>query len=61
MNKVEFINSLSEETKMKLKECKTPEEAKKLLAEAGMEPLDDEKMDDVAGGFYLYLPWIPLH
>ena len=44
------MNSLSEEVKRKLLECKTQEEAKKVLTEAGVEPLDDELLDNVAGG-----------
>ena len=51
MNKEELINNLSEEVKQKLAECKTAEEAKKVLAEAGVEPLDDELLDEVAGGY----------
>ena len=46
----EKINELSEEVKQKLASCKTKEEAKKVLAEAGIEPLDDELLDCVAGG-----------
>ncbi len=50
MNGEECMNRLSEEIKQKLAACKTAEEAKKVLAEAGVEPLDDELMDAVAGG-----------
>ena len=50
MKKEELMNSLSEEAKTKLAACKTLEEAKKVLAEAGVEPLDDELLDAVAGG-----------
>ena len=46
----ELVNGLSEEVKQKLTECKTQEEVKKILAEAGIEPLDSELLDDVAGG-----------
>ncbi len=50
MKNGERMNSLSEEVKRKLLECKTQEEAKKVLTEAGIEPLDDELLDNVAGG-----------
>ena len=50
MKNGERMNSLSEEVKQKLAECKTQEEAKKVLTEAGIEPLDDELLDNVAGG-----------
>ena len=46
----ELMNNLSEEAKQKLAECKTQEEVKKILAEAGVEPLDDKLLDEVAGG-----------
>ncbi len=49
----EIMNSLSEEVKRKLAECRTAEEAKKVLSEAGVEPLDDELLDEVAGGIYV--------
>ena len=45
-----FYDSLNEDAKRKLAACKTAEEAKKVLAEAGVEPLDDELLDTVAGG-----------
>ncbi len=45
-----LMNSLSEEVKQKLVGCRTAEEAKKVLSEAGVEPLDDELLDGVAGG-----------
>ena len=50
MKKEEFYNSLSEEVKKKLAECKTQDELRKALAEAGVESVDDELLDDVAGG-----------
>ena len=50
MKNEEFYNSLSEEVKQKLAGCRTAEEAKKVLSEAGVEPLDDELLDEVAGG-----------
>ena len=46
MEKEEFLNDLSEEIRQKLAACKTAEEAKKVLAGAGIEPLDDELLDD---------------
>ena len=51
MKNEKFNNSLSEEVKKQLAECKTQEEVRKVLAEAGVEPLDDELLDDVAGGY----------
>ena len=45
-----IYNSLSEEAKKKLAECKTQEEIRKVLTEAGIEPLDDGLLDAVAGG-----------
>ncbi len=50
MKKEELINGRSEEVKRKLAGCKTAEEAKKVLSEAGVEPLDDDLLDEVAGG-----------
>ncbi len=44
------IKELSEEVKKKLAACKTKEEVRKVLAEAGVEPLSDEDLDKVAGG-----------
>jgi len=52
MKKEELMNNLSEEVRQKLAACKTEEEAKKVLVEAGGEPLDDELLDAVAGGFW---------
>ena len=51
MKNEDFYNSLSEEVKKKLAGCKTQEEIRKVLAEAGVEPLDDELLDAVAGGY----------
>ena len=50
MKNEKFNNSLSEEVKKQLAECKTQEEIRKVLAEAGVEPLDDELLDAVSGG-----------
>ncbi len=50
MESNELLSSLSEEIKKKLAECKTQEELRKVLAQAGIEPLDDELLDTVAGG-----------
>ncbi len=50
MESKELLSSLSEEMKQKLAECETQEEIRKVLAEAGVEPLDDELLDAVAGG-----------
>ena len=47
----EFYNSLPEEVKGKLAECRTQEELRKVLAEAGVDSLDDELLDAVAGGY----------
>lgn len=54
MKNEERMNNLGEEIKRKLAVCKTAEEAKKVLDEAGVEPLDDELLDAVAAGLY---PW----
>ena len=56
MKKEEFYNSLSEEAKKKLAECKTQDELRKVLAEAGVESVDDELLDAVAGGVPYLLP-----
>ncbi len=59
MKNEEFYNSLSEEVKQKLAGCRTAEEAKKVLSEAGVEPLDDKLLDEAAGGWSggtLYFP-----
>ena len=58
MEKEEFLNDLSEEIRQKLAACKTAEEAKKVLAGAGIEPLDDELLDDVTGGLLFLIPWL---
>ncbi|MCR4772000.1 MAG: hypothetical protein K5855_06760 [Oscillospiraceae bacterium] len=50
MKKEEFYNNLSEDVKKKLAECKTQDELRKVLAEAGVESVDDELLDAVAGG-----------
>ncbi len=50
MKNEEFYNSLSEEVKKKLAECKTQDEIRKVLAGAGVEPLDDELLDAASGG-----------
>ena len=50
MDKKELMTALSDKVKQKHAACKTAEEAKKVLAEAGVEPLDDELLDTVAGG-----------
>ena len=52
MKNNELLSSLSEEVKKKLVECKTQEELRKVLDEAGIEPLDNELLDAVAGGYY---------
>ena len=50
MKREKRMTALSDEVRQKLAACKTAEEAKKVLAEAGVEPLDDELLDTVAGG-----------
>ena len=47
-NKFTFDN-LSDELKAKLMECKTPDELKEVLAEAGMD-LDEDVLKSIAGG-----------
>ena len=44
------LNDLSDEVKANLVNCKTEEEKKKVLADAGIEPIDDALLDEVAGG-----------
>lgn len=51
MKNEEIMSTLSEGTKQKLADCKTQEEMMQILAEEGIEPLDDELLDAVAGGF----------
>ncbi len=45
-----IMSTLGEGTKQKLADCKTQEEMMQILAESGVEPLDDELLDAVAGG-----------
>ena len=47
---LEIYDSLSDEQKEKVKECKTMEEVSTFAAEEGIE-LPDEILDDVAGGY----------
>ena len=49
MDRKEFYNSLSEDIKAKLKECKTDEEMLKVLGHNKIK-LDDELLSGVAGG-----------
>ena len=58
MKHEELYNDLSEEVKKKLAECKTQDDIRRVLSEAGVEPLDDELLDAVAGG--MRDPYIPL-
>ena len=53
MKREKRITALSDEVRQKLAACKTAEEAKKILAEAGVEPLNDELLDRVSGGYYM--------
>ncbi len=46
----EFMDRLSEGTRQKLAACKTRDEIRKVLVEAGAEPLDEEDLDAAAGG-----------
>lgn len=50
MSNQDFFSSLSEKVKEKLPQCKTQDEIRKVLTEAGVEPLDDELLDAVSGG-----------
>ena len=50
MTNKELMDSLSEEVRQKLAKCRTQEEAKAVLTEAGIEPIDDELLDAAAGG-----------
>ena len=49
MDRKEFYNSLSDDIKQKLKECKTDEEMLKVLSENKIK-LDDELLSGIAGG-----------
>ena len=49
MNQKEFYNSLSEDVKAKLKNCKSEEEMMKVLDEEKVE-LDPELLDEISGG-----------
>ena len=49
MDRKEFYNSLSEDIKAKLRECKTDEEMLKVLSDNKIK-LDDELLMGVAGG-----------
>ncbi len=49
MNRKEFYESLSEETKAKIRACKSEQEMLKVLAEERIE-LDPELLDSVSGG-----------
>ena len=50
MKAEELYNSLSEEIKKKLAACKTQEEVKRVLTEAGDELMPDALLDGVSGG-----------
>ena len=50
MKKEELFNNLREEVRKKLAECKTKEEIRRVLAEAGVDSLDDALLDGVSGG-----------
>ena len=50
MKSTESISTLSEKVKQKLSACKTQEELKQVLADSGVEPLDVNLLEDVAGG-----------
>ncbi len=56
MKSEELYENLSEDVKKKLAECRTPDEIRKVLAEAGVEPLDDKLLNAVAGGNKPFLP-----
>lgn len=48
--KQELLAKLTEEVKQKLAACKTQEEIQKILAAAGIESLDDDLLENIAGG-----------
>ena len=50
---LEIYDSLTDEQKEKVKECKTMEEVSAFAAEEGIE-LPDEMLDEVAGGYIFY-------
>lgn len=45
-----FYNNLSDDLKRKLSECKTEEDVRSVLADAGIEPLDSDLLASVSGG-----------
>ena len=49
MSEKDFFDNLSDELKAKLRACKTEDELKKVLADAGIE-LDPDALADTAGG-----------
>ena len=50
---LEIYDSLSDEQKEKVKECKTMEEVSAFAAKEGIE-LPDEMLDEIAGGYVFY-------
>ncbi len=50
MKNKDLTKGLGEEVEKKLASCKTKEEVRKVLSEAGVEPLDEKDLDKVAGG-----------
>ena len=50
MSEKNLFDSISDEIKAKLKECRTKEELEKVLAETGLK-LDEDLLQTVAGGF----------
>ena len=52
----EFFQQLPEETKEKLRNCKSEEEAMEVL-KSDMIPIPDDALDDVAGGQCYYMYW----
>ena len=58
MSAQNFFDSLSDEVKAKLKDCKTDEEMKKVFADADIE-LDADVLESVSGGIGLdFLSWL---
>ncbi len=54
MKNNEKLDNLSNEFKAKLKNCKNDEEVKSVLKEAGIEPIDDDMLDLISGGYIQY-------
>ena len=50
MKNEKTVKNLSENEEKNLSECSTLDERKRGLADAGVKPLNDDRLEDVAGG-----------